>query len=248
MHVHAHPYIPAQTIKMTRKVGKQQTRTKRPVRFDEAAAGLITVAYRLPDTNDKEDKGLWYDAVEMKTIRNSAMMLAEASRQHGLDKLLEGTTASTESNTEMPQDRHHVQAKLIHWSTHGHFHRGIEVLVNPLHGQSRAKLRRTAIHQVLLAQAKCRGSSSPLHPTLAEDYLAYVARYCSKSAVRFASMMGGADAFAAHREHQQQSSRSSSPPKPLASVLGPSSSSSSSSSSSTPNVDAAPVSGVTMAA
>ena len=113
------------------------------------------------------------------------------------------------------------------------------MLVNPLHGQSRAKLRRTAIHQVLLAQAKCRGSSSPLHPTLAENYLAYVARYCSKPAVRFASMMGGADAFAAHREHAQQSRRPY--PKPLASVLG-------SSSSSTPNVDAAPVSGVTLAA
>ena len=108
MHVHAHPYIPAQTSKMTRKVGKQQTRTKRPVRFAESVAGLITVACRLPDTNDKEDKGLWYDAVEMKTIRNSVMMVAAASRQHGLDRLLEGTIASTEPNTKMPQDRHHV--------------------------------------------------------------------------------------------------------------------------------------------
>lgn len=201
------------------------------------------VSCRLPKTNDKESKGLWYDAAEMKTIRNSAMVLAEASRHHGLDTLLEGSIASTEYNAKnVSQDRHHVQAKLIHWSTHGHFHRGIEVLVNPEHGQIRAKLRRKAIHQVLLAQAKCRSSCSPLHPTLVDNYLAYVARYCSKPAVRFSSAMGVADAFAAHREYGQRSSRSSSP-KPLELILE---SSSSPSSSSTISVDATRVSGVAM--
>ena len=174
-------------------------KTRRPVHFD-AKSCMATTVHQLPrKLFGEKNEDIWYDNTEMSSIRNSARIRAVLSRQHGSDSFLTGTMKQLSSKMQLLKE-HDAQMKLIHWTTSGHSSRGLEVLVNQQHGQLRSHQRRFAIQQVLLAQAKYRKAFIKLKPTLTEDYLAYVAKYCSKHAVCFASMMGTADALAAYQE------------------------------------------------
>jgi len=190
-------------------------KSRQPVRF-ASASSLATIMTdvvsdhgNLVDLSYDEDSiaTKWYDASEMGNIRNTALQLAMSFKQLGMDTLLQDVFSPPKQLGASGGRRHkkdyHSQAKLIHWTTHGHSSRGIEALVNMNHGQLRASQRRFTIQQVLRAQAKCRKVLRSTNQEKREKYISYVSMHCSQPAVAFASMLGGADALAAHYEYKK---------------------------------------------
>mmetsp|Transcript_2334 Transcript_2334/g.3657 ORF Transcript_2334/g.3657 Transcript_2334/m.3657 type:complete len:209 (-) Transcript_2334:264-890(-) len=162
--------------------------TQKKVRFVPPADSMERVREVTAPVVVVKVKSLWYSSNEFAEFRDSARDSCEHCN---------GIAASLDRNPFVTKDCNH-QGMMNYWSRHGQSVRGLESFANPHLGQARRRQRARYLKSVILAQTIAReeqqqSSSSGRKDMDVVKFLAFFASKESRTAKKYARMLGKAD-------------------------------------------------------